>query len=233
MKLSFARQTGKNHMESGRACEDSVDGIREGALCVAALSDGAGSKPLAGECSELLVRLTLDYFQEDISRVSSFDADSFLRYILDGVAEQGLTPGTAGATLLFYAMNEECYACGHIGDGVILMKNVDEDFLVFSEPENGEYINQTYFIPSEDAECHFRARTGPADKVDCVIMTSDGVSDMLYQLDTRIPAPVCGTMRRLAAQLSEEEFCEALEENLRELFSQYTGDDMSVAVISR
>ena len=233
MKISFACEQGKNHISSGKLCEDSVEIYNNNCIMVAALSDGAGSKPLARDCSQLLAVKTVEFFCKDQSRITFFDSIEYLSFINSELSEQGLNTENAGATLLFIAADEAEFVCGHIGDGVIIVKERSSQFRILSEPENGRYINETYFLPGENVSEHFRLCSGSIDCVECIIMTSDGISDKLYDLETGVPAPVCNKLHEISELLSEPEACEVLSDNLRNLFSKYTADDMSIIVISK
>jgi len=79
----------------------------------------------------------------------------------------------------------ECL-CFHIGDGRIYgfncLKDKDLDNFNFSQtissqPENGEYANQTYFVTDENWLDHLRIHSPPDEALNLILMT-DGVTPM-------------------------------------------------------
>jgi|GEM_PF-2402071 len=233
MKISYAYETGSSHIAQGRPCEDSVCIGRDNGIYVAALSDGAGSKPLAMECSRLLSESTVSYFLENTSQIECFCKDDFLSFITEKLTEEGMNAENAGGTLIFFAANDTDFVCGHIGDGVVLLRELNDEFIVFSRPENGQYLNQTFFIPGKDIHEHFFFYNGISSNVDCVIITSDGISDMLYEFEDYSPAPACSKLALMADSMNEEEMNTALKDAISNVFSLYTGDDISIIVIKR
>ena len=65
---------------------------------------------------------------------------------------------------------------------------------VLSEPENGEYANQTYFITSDNAINHFRIYKNNLDKIRGFILMSDGSYESLFDKSSNMLTQANETM---------------------------------------
>ncbi|MBO5389684.1 MAG: protein phosphatase 2C domain-containing protein, partial [Lachnospiraceae bacterium] len=200
MNISKAKCTGKFHRENGIPNQDYVlvSHIAEN-ISIAVLADGAGSKKYGGQTAGYIMKYVEQYCRDYA------DCEDFLDVVKDGlfsyvndkligkVQEEGAAIDAYGATMLFAIVCDYKYVAGHMGDGVILCKNASP-FQVLSLPDNGEYINQTYFIPTITDKDRFRIYEGELGEEFCFILTSDGMSGTLYnQLDNQV-SPVCEKM---------------------------------------
>ena len=226
MKISTACVTGKTHLENNIECQDVVKKYIGENLCITVLSDGAGSKKYGKNCAEVLCETVINYFKDGIGK---FNAEKFITKLLFALYNKDLDEKNSGATLLFTVIENNNFLIGHLGDGVIIKSDGDE-FKAVSLPENGHLANFTYFLPSSDAQNHFRYTTGKA-KDAVFIMASDGISDMLYEPDTNQGCNACKKMAEWLEKYSEAECDEILSDNLKEIFSNYSSDDLSIAII--
>lgn len=229
-RTAAAKQCGTRHAREGIPCQDAARYYQSAdkRLAVAAVADGAGSRRYARESAQAAVDSLIDLFARHGS--VELDRKTVLETLLAGQAALGLPREELGTTLLFVAVNGGNYIAGHIGDGVILRGN-DDDYRVFSAPENGEFTYQTYFIPTSDPS-HFRFYRGQISQGDCFLLSSDGLSDLLYDLETERGMPVCEKIERLLRKNHSRDCRRKLEDAMRNLFSQYSSDDMSIAVLS-
>lgn len=231
-KTAGASAAGSLHLDRGTACQDTVL-VRTGeGFGFAALSDGAGSKKYAAESARCCCETAAGIFTG-----RRMTAEEARQAVYEGInsafaAEGSINTDEYGATLLFvYILNDGSYIAGHVGDGAIFKKGA-EGWTVLSEPENGEYINETYFLPDREIGRHLRITTGSAAPGDCFILTSDGISDMLYDPETKETMPACGVLEEILAGSTPAEAQEIYAKELDEFFRRYTRDDMSVAVIN-
>ena len=232
MKIICTSLTGSAHQVKNIECQDVVNSYCDDTFSIIVLSDGAGSKPYALESATLLTSETISYFKSFFtsSHIDLFDSEDFINYIQRCFQESGYSPETAGATLIFAVVINNRYLIGHMGDGVALLENND-DFSVISYPENGEYECETFFFPSESAHKHFRTTRGEMGSSGAIILTSDGISDCLYDFNTGRVANAVKLMVEWARDYSEEKCKEVLLNNFRTIFSEYSADDKSVAII--
>lgn len=111
----------------------------------------------------------------------------------------------------------------HVGD--------DGALSVFSPPENGAYQNETFFLTAPDAAEHLRLRRGRSEGPGALLLMSDGMSESLYQYATGTPAPACRKVAQWLRDGDEEAVSQALEQNMKQVFSLRTGDDLSLAAV--
>ena len=227
MKISTACITGKTHLENNIDCQDVIKKYMSENLCIIVLSDGAGSKKYGKECAEVLCKTVINYFKEGIGK---FDDERFINKLLFTLSNKDLDEKNSGATLLFTVVENNNFLIGHLGDGVII-KGDGNKFEAISLPENGHLVNFTYFLPASDAQNHFRYATGKSSDNTVFIMASDGISDMLYEPDTNQGCSACKKIAEWIEEYSEAECDEILRDNLKEIFSNYSSDDLSIAVI--
>ena len=62
----------------------------------------------------------------------------------------------------------------HIGDGLGIANHPEDDAIVLSEPENGEYSNETYFLTADDWCDHLRITPFTGSGWTTVALMSDG-----------------------------------------------------------
>lgn len=237
MNVSSAKYASKSHRDKAVINQDYVIARNiNDKVSVAVLSDGAGSKRYGGATAEYIVKCVEKYCLDNANRE---DLDECIKKELFSVVNDGLislvhNSGEViehyGATMLFVIICNHKYIAGHIGDGVILYRG-GSSFCVLSKPDNGEYINQTYFLPTKTQQEHFRVYEGKVEKKFCFILASDGLSGTLYdQVESKI-SNACEQMY-LWCKFYDHEKCEKiLEENLVEVFDKYTDDDKSIAII--
>ncbi len=237
MYITKAKCTGKLHREKGIENQDYVlvSHIAEN-ISIAVLADGAGSKRYGGKTASCITKYVEEYCREHADREDFLDAvkDGLFSYVNDKlintIQEENSLISDYGATMLFVVICDHKYVAGHMGDGVILCKNAAA-FEVLSLPDNGEYINQTYFVPTKAGKERFRLYQGDLGEKFCFILTSDGVSGTLYnQLDNKV-SDVCELMYLWCKKYTAEECDELLEDNLIKVFHKYSDDDKSIAII--
>lgn len=220
---------GSTHAKSGLPCDDFCVTYC-GDLTIAVLCDGASSKKQGGESAQFVCNTTLEYFKSFKAPVHSFSAEKFSQYINDALDNEDFTERNSGTTLLFVVSDGKNCLYGHIGDGVII-KGDSNGFKVCSEPENGFLVNMTYFFPCTDSTNHFRTKLEKISGPFCFILASDGASDLLYDPETLTGHNACNMLEEWTRQFSEAECEKILEDNLKNVFSKYSSDDMSIAIM--
>lgn len=232
MKTVATTLAGSTHIKNSIPCQDAVQVYRSENFTIMVLSDGAGSKKYALESAELLTELTVDYFKDFLVKcpLDAFDGYIFSTYIEKCFYAKGYTAENAGATLIFAVIIGNRYLIGHMGDGVAIIEN-SGGYSVVSYPENGEYINETFFFPGENSHQHLRLTIGNLDSTSsAILLTSDGISDFLYDYQSGEIANVVRLMVSWARDYSESKCVEVLRNNFRTIFSEYSADDKSIAI---
>lgn len=234
-KASCAAMAGTAHRQTGTPCQDSVRIHRENGILCAALADGAGSRPAShrgsDQATRLVCRLLCTDFDELYAKAPMAAAQDILAQCLAGLNSLPEPMYDLASTLLFFAADDRGrFLSGHLGDGVQILVNQNAA-QVFSPPENGEDPAVTWFLTSPDALEHFRITAGVLPDHSALLMMSDGMAAGLYRYDTREPARACATIARWLREEPEDVVCEALQENMQQLFSHKSADDLSLAVI--
>lgn len=149
----------------------------------------------------------------------------------------GVAVKELASTLLFVVLKEKTkgsfeYLAGHIGDGVIVQCRNNQT-QVFSHPEQGEFLNTTFFVTSKEALTHFRLYRGVLNSNEGFMLFSDGVADTLYHKRTKTPAPACANMFKWLDQYRQDQVKKGIRDNLEKVFREESpvGDDCSLAIL--
>lgn len=187
---------GSSHLSHGGEKQDSIAVVENKngniAFC---LSDGAGSSIK----SKLSSSITSQFIAERLSKLpdmieqrgtGSWINDYIIQCVIDLRASLFKEFSTYDlldyhCTLVSGVLFEKTCLVAHIGDGAVLSgTSVTENSecllngkLYFSEPENGEYINETYFITEPHWLKHLRIKA--FSNVSWLIAGTDGGMDLL------------------------------------------------------
>ncbi len=233
-KISTAAYTGRRHQAAGLPGQDHAAQARSSSAVCAALADGAGSRicsSLGAACvTEHISRLLSENFDRIWEREDL--ADYLVQECVRVLSEQEPPIYELASTLLFFAGHRDGrFLSGNLGDGMQILINED-DASVFSPPENGEYRNETFFITAADAPAHLRLRRGRLETPGALLLMSDGMAESLYQRGSGTPALACRVMAGWLREGDEDTVSQALADNMRRVFSQHSGDDLSLAAIA-
>lgn len=179
--------------KSKKPCQDSffiLRDLKNEFLCVA-VADGAGSASLSDLGAEVVTRKVCNFLNKKFDLF--YESDPFkvkasiihaLRTTLGKVAKKNkVVIRDLASTLLFVSVKKDKIIVGHLGDGIILYDKAYE-IKVLSEPENGEFINQTYFVTSGHYKHHLRLYKGKLDDISAFYLMTDGVSNLFYNPKT-------------------------------------------------
>lgn len=233
-KMSHAIWTGRRHQAENIPCQDRTAAERRGPVCCAALADGAGSRSSSDIGAACVTRYAAGLFCQRFEEL--WEMEDLAGYLAQGcagaLAREEPPIYELASTLLFFAAHEDGrFLSGHLGDGVQIL--VEDGLLsVFSPPENGTYQNETFFLTGDDAAQHLRTRRGRLEGPGALLMMSDGLAESLYQYASGTPAPACRKVAQWLQDGGEEAVSQALERNMEQVFSQRTGDDLSLAVVA-
>lgn len=235
---------GKIHLYNpGEACETVSD------YGLAVICDGAGSKAHSAAGAYAVAKGVEKYFavKHQWESFEEFNLEDIkyelLHYILQeilSIASKDDNISDYACTLLFvlYLDKSKKYIYGHIGDGGIIALE-DNSLRIISEPENGEYKNQTYFITERNAAEHFRLKvsTNESQKLGFLLCT-DGIAGSLFKFsetEQKI-SPVCQTFCQWLMDAETDEELTVIEsayrDNLQRHFSSRSKDDLSLAVMT-
>ena len=152
---------------------------------IAVVSDGAGSGVFSNISSKCLCKTVIRTLQtdpkiDDIAKFSELivhSVEQSLRTLkrLSNIyqLEAGITDFSA--TLLVAVKSLDYCFCAHLGDGACMFFNSDDEPIKMSLPDNGEYLNETYFVTDKNWKTKLRCFELAERKANCLIM-SDGVT---------------------------------------------------------
>lgn len=229
---------GKSHSEKDEPCEDAWAIVeKSNGLVVAIISDGAGSAIHSRFASQFvsngatLIASALEQLLDDgtahrpaLLRIAQRRVRAQLagirQALIDEATEAGHHPDDYLATVVGVAAHHEFGALiFHIGDGTAAAFGADNQPIFVSQPENGEYENETYFLIEDIWESHLRfrfvrpttrARTEVSRRIRDMFLMTDGATDIAYgrKGGRREPAmsffvPVIETFARETRERSE------------------------------
>lgn len=154
---------------------------------VAIVSDGAGSGMYSTIGSKCLSKSVIRALQnentlDDVEKFSELiinTVEKSLRTLkrLSEFYRLGAHINEFSATLLIALQSGNKCFCAHIGDGACMFFNNENELIEISLPDNGEYINETFFVTDQHWQRNLRCFELTENKANCLIM-SDGVTPL-------------------------------------------------------
>ena len=185
----LASAAGKHHLDGNLPCQDAGHYVVIGDVLVGAVCDGAGSASQGQAGSDFVARKVIELLADSV-RSGRFDplAQGDYRAQVQAMVQE------ARAQLAEIALARQLeirdFACTlvgfigvpgggaffHIGDGFGVCVRAS-GAPVLSQPENGEYSDETYFVSDDDWSAHLRVTPLPAIGAGGFIgLMSDGTS---------------------------------------------------------
>lgn len=225
---------GSSHIKTKTPCQDVVKSksLENGVILV--LADGAGSAKYSIFGAEISCDAIIDCFSRDFDlyyNMNSFKVQEKIIHrirIRLGIKAKSLdsSKGELASTLLFVCILGDRFIAGHIGDGIVgAIKN--DELIVLSKPERGEFANSTYFTTSRNYHTHLRLYKGNIKNFLSIFLMSDGAADCLYDKKHEMLAKAICVFSSWIKQNNIDDVNKALVENMSKLFPQYTTDDCS------
>lgn len=239
---------GRSHHSSGIPCQDSVLVCCRRGVTVAALADGAGSARHSDIGSRCCVEKVSELLSRRFDSCWSMQDEALQAEAIDcvlGELEQKRALDSElydyASTLLAVAVHGNRYLCFHLGDGVVGIQHTNESNVrslqVLSAPENGEFINETFFTTTVGAGEHLRVYRGRLDKrgerTIGFILMSDGPETALYRASSQTLAPACEKLLLSCRRLPPRIMRGRLDATVRMLANKTTRDDCSVVLLAR
>jgi hypothetical protein len=253
---------GVGHERQKQLCQDAHywEVLPEGVL-VAAVADGAGSakmgkvgaivaaqtaveticlkRPtfLAGN-SRGYVGVSLALSDEEGARALLSDALTAAKATVEAEAQAcSLTSKDLATTLIVVIATPELIAAAQIGDGVVVAEDERGNFFALTTPQNGEYVNETTFLTSQNAltTAEFTLWRGA---VAHLALLTDGLQMLALEMNERQPhkpffSPLFQFVtkvtdkteanEKLAAFLRSERIAERTEDDLTILLATFVG----------
>jgi hypothetical protein len=248
-RVAAASVQGASHQRTASACQDAHKWATLGqGLLLAAVADGAGSAPLASEGAAVAVSAAIQFASQKLSSHPSphtMDDRSWqalltetiaaARNALDSEATQRSAPlRDLATTLLVVVASRELVAGVQIGDGAIVVADALGGLQPLSRPAQGEYLNETVFLTSEEAFTGVQPAVWRGNLTHLAVL-SDGLQMVALRMPGGEPHPGFFTplFRFLAAQSDSAQANEAVASFLASpRLRERTDDDVTLILAS-
>lgn len=235
-KIVNYQEKGTSHKKNNLPCQDKTFVLKKNNVYSASLSDGAGSCELSHKGAEIVTKkvcnILCDNFEhlyklDDLDVAKKIMANCILEIKKISIDED---INKYSSTLLFVAVKENKFIAGHLGDGVIGFSE-NEIIKVLSKPQNGEYINSTYFITNTNNIDKFKIYKGYLEDIDGFILMSDGVSDSLYNRKEEVLVNSSLDLINWLDDGKSSKIKKSIKSIVREQFIRRTSDDCSIVLM--
>lgn len=249
-KYAFASEIGTSHISSETvkqdACKVEEANINETDYLFAAVADGAGSAKYSDSSSNYICKLFIKKMKSWLSKneLTALNRDvilswfvQFQKVIARAVKIYHLeTSREFATTILFVVLSNKGNIFVQIGDGIIAKGNSSDLNCIFL-PQNGEYINTTFFATDKNISERFMFEFN-TENIERVILHTDGIELISFDFSNMKPHirffnPIFNELE----SCNEYGFCEETSEFLSgflncERVNQKTDDDKTLVIIS-
>jgi serine/threonine protein phosphatase PrpC len=231
---------GKSHVSKNIPCQDYVHFELKNECLTVALADGAGSAKHSDIGAKIATVKTCRQLSKNFEFFFKAEADVVRAKIIHVLRTNlGIQAKIKEArkrdfasTLIFVAIKNNRFIAGHIGDGLLGCIEYDRLSLM-SPPENGEFVNQTYFTTSKNYQRYLRLFKGDLNNVTGFVLMSDGTGESLFDKQNNILAPIVKDVIKWLDNNPPRIVNEAIRSNLKEIIRENTTDDCSLAIIRK
>ena len=241
---------GLGHEQNGLPCQDSFAYhlIPDAGICIVAVADGAGSALYSDQGARVATKAATEALAQNYEKLlTPLNEQSWQAIALETAqkaleaveAHKASRPGTDlgdyASTLLLIVVMSNWVAGFQIGDGAILIEKNQQELSFLLQPPGGEYINETFFLTSQDA----LNKMSVAYKEECIsraILMTDGLSLLAFKLPgPTIHHPFFKPFLELAADQTVSQ--EDKESKMRSFFTsdrvrQRTDDDITMVIVN-
>jgi len=153
---------GTSHQKNHLPCQDAHRyRVLPGGAALIAVADGAGSADRSDEGAQCAVAETIASIEAALAEGLPQDEAGWqalltevfrqARQAVAELAEAENVPSRAFATTLTCAVvSDEWLAVGQIGDGVAVARGEDGELFAVTQPQHGEYANETFFLTMDE-----------------------------------------------------------------------------------
>lgn len=230
---------GRGHVKRHVPCQDATYNLYENDTQVIALADGAGSAKLSHYGAKAMVKkiclllascFDLFYDNDDgvvIKQQIMKELLSELELIAD---HYQCKMKDLASTLLFVAVKDHRMISGHIGDGVIGYLKGDQ-LKVLSIPDNGEFVNTTYFTTSSNVLMNMKLFKGKVDGIKGFVLMSDGSETSLYNKRNQTLVSALSKIMDMTTYITPSKIEEQLDLSFDQVVTKTTTDDCSIVMM--
>lgn len=220
---------GTSHLKNASQCQDNciceiVSNGEHNDSLVALVSDGAGSGKRSESGSKLACDTVLKKYKEYLiqnRRLEDISVSDIKNWISSAVEEinilaenEKLTVREFASTMIGAIISKDASVYFQVGDGAIVASSdgIQYDYIFW--PEQGEYINTTYFITDHNFYEHLRFKKLDISPLD-VALFSDGIEMLaLKYAEKSVHSPFFEPMFKVVRKSGSNGFDEALSDKL-------------------
>lgn len=235
-KVLSQTQQGYYHQLKDIPCQDYIlSVIDKDSICVC-LCDGAGSVSDSQIVSQFCCESIIDDFKTHKQEWFSNCNENLAKRIVDltenKISIEYSQSKHADCTLVLFAQYDNHSLLIHVGDGTALGVS-DKETVCLSYPDNNkESVNETRFLSDSNLKNHIHIIRDIADSYDTIIMSSDGASHQLYDFAKDTPVQASEIIREWILA-DNAQGIDYLDNAIKNIFSQISNDDISIAIIKR
>ena len=204
---------------------------------VAVVCDGASSASEGRKGAQTAASATLESTWQkmaenpdrNLAELLSCTVEEARKTVVEVAEESGIPLREYATTLTVFAQLDGRAAAAQIGDGTCVV-GTEAGWKMISEPQRGEYANQTYFITEADAVCRMSVSEEVVG-VQRVMLCTDGMMSLTIKQPSNEPhTPYFnGTFAWLEQNLSQEKAFNQLQRLLRSSrVTRRTDDDLTM-----
>ena len=239
---------GKGHIRQNIPCQDVALHYSGDDIGIAIVCDGAGSSKYGLEAAEETSNQVKEYFikRQHGTKTASEIRDELCDTLIKSLSKlkklYNCNIHDLYSTLVFGVLDRKTneYIIGHIGDGLIVGFE-PSSMQIFSEPENGERANETYFVAytvdKKLRQKHFRIKRRPLGNVIGFALMSDGTAESYHIKNKSLNregiflAPDIMAYFENLDKYPVKTFAQQLHETLNKRVAINTDDDCSIALL--
>jgi hypothetical protein len=238
---------GTSHEKRDQPCQDAhAYRVTPDGCILVAVGDGAGSAERSDEGSRLAVDTAVAVLEMALDDGTPEDDGEWTAVMVAAFEEarqavielsklEQKPPRIFASTLTCAAILDECLVVGQIGDGVAVARGENGHLFAATEPQHGEYANETYFLTMAEAMDKIEVCVYAQNVSDVALMT-DGLIRLAMKVAENQPhSPFFEPLFAFAAQAEDK--VEAQNELVALLASERvcerTDDDKTLVLIAR
>lgn len=200
VEYSLYQETGAEHRRQNQSTQDCWDYFEGGETVICGLADGQSGQHYSQEgAAAVLCCLVGAVKQMGIAGLRNYAFPDERQYALGKMVRQDLRRlvkahavswEEIGSTFVVLAI-DTCtgdYVSVHLGDGIIIGVQEDRKIVHISNPENGPLPNSTWLSTSEQLFQHIRVSFGNVEKLDRIILATDGADSFAMGAGLTLPA---------------------------------------------
>jgi hypothetical protein len=149
--------------------------------------------------------------------------------------EEEISPRAFATTLTCAVASDEWLVVGQVGDGIVVAKGENGDLFAATQPQRGEYANETFFLTMDEALQQIQVAVY-GQSVDALAVMTDGLMRLAMNLAKSEPfSPFFEPLMAYAAQAENEAEAQGQLSALlaSDRVCERTDDDKTLVLVAR